>query len=725
LAWVTGYEGWLGGGPWAKALFLNLISFEKGKSLLVVVGEAHQLNLFLNPIKISKMNILLFAEKYLFFVFIFCFITIVGALLRRVSGFRSTLEITHHDLLFDFFLGLVAISTGYSIAKTGFVTVQCLFLVVGGLLLIIGERPRDIQRVNLDRTSVFWVLLSTTVGSIFIFAIFFFFYFSGQAGPGQWENGLFTFNDDQITQANFSYFIALTGQENEFHILNLMDEVYHGASPYHYLELWLNACLAELCGLTHVYCLGLVTFPILFLLSWLGLLALAHRAGLSPAARLLASLVALGIGGIMLRFYHQIPPLQNIDTYAQNLLFSFPKLWIIYGWLMLLLLLGLRNSPASALAISLGLAVATPIGAPAVGVAILGLLGFQLWRAWLPRMTVWWVLAGVLVVLGGQLGFYRWFGNHALAREGTSVSGLTDLLAELTNLELARTRRNIFAGGVIHFTILYLPYGLGLALALGWARFREILVWFYGQGWRVAILPLGLGLGSLIGWMVFYKYLNGVHIFSSIMIPLANTLAILAFLVALKHFRLGKSWRWIPFTCLLTYSWFNFTSAPNLLIDASASYSGHYLKRVQEFLANQKGAVVPGGFLKGTSEYTNIYKQYVTYYYNGPYLPYLRDGAMPVSLTDYDLPPIDRVNKMEYERQQNAVSLGIFFRFVQKQQREGSFTSIGQSQADFARQHQLRYLIVSKWATLSPELKALVRYSFNDSLSGDTFCILQ
>ncbi len=228
----------------------------------------------------------------------------------------------------------------------------------------------------------------------------------------------------------------------------------------------------------------------------------------------------------MVDSFQQIPFLQNLETYAQSIFFTFPKLWIIYGWVILLVLLGLRGDFASTIVGSLGLAVATPIGAPAVGVAVAAVLGLQFWRAWLPRRAIWWSLIGLVAVLGGQLLFYRWFGNHSLAREGTSVSGLGTLLAELANPETLRTRRNIFVGGILHLTVLYLPYFLATALGLGWSNTKPILGWFKRCAVRVIVLPLGLGLGSLVGWAVFYKYLNGVHIFSNLVIPLANTLTV-------------------------------------------------------------------------------------------------------------------------------------------------------------------------------------------------------
>ncbi len=183
--------------------------------------------------------------------------------------------------------------------KTNLVTIQVLFLVVGGLLCVAGERPKVSTPNELDKSATVWVLFSAFLGSLLIFAFFFLAYFDGNAQPGQWGDGLVTFNGDHIAQANFSYFVAQTGQENEFHILNLLDPAYRGATPYHYLELWLNAGLADLLGAPHVYCLGLVTFPSIFMLCWLGLLALARQVGLHPMVGLLASVVALGLGGIL------------------------------------------------------------------------------------------------------------------------------------------------------------------------------------------------------------------------------------------------------------------------------------------------------------------------------------------------------------------------------------------------------------------------------------------
>jgi hypothetical protein len=450
-------------------------------------------------------NTLTFLLYYGYFGFALCLMTISGAVIRRLTGFRSTFLPTQPGLFLDFLLGLVAVSTVYAIVKTNFVTIQVLFLVVGGLLCVAGERPKVGKSDEMSKSATVWALLAAFLGSLLVFAFFYFAYFGGNAQPGQWGRGLVTFNGDHITHANFSYFIAQTGQENEFHILNLLDPAYRGVTPYHYLELWLNAGLADLLGLPHVYCLGLVTFPSIFMLCWLGLLALGHQVGLHPMVGLLASVVALGFGGIMVDSFQQVSFLQNLETYAQSIFFTFPKLWVIYGWVMLLVLLGLQGNFASAMVSGLGLAVATPIGAPAVGVAVAAVIGLQFWRAWLPRRAIWWSLLGLVAVLGGHLLFYRWFGNDSLAREGTSVSGLATLLAELANPETLRTRRNIFVGGIFHLTVLYLPYFLALALGVGWYNFKVIMARFKREAGTVIILPLGLGLGGLIGWAIFYK----------------------------------------------------------------------------------------------------------------------------------------------------------------------------------------------------------------------------
>lgn len=189
-----------------------------------------------------------------------------------------------------------------------------------------------------------------------------------------------------------------------------------------------------------------------------------------------------------------------------------------------------------------------------------------------------------------------------------------------------------------------------------------------------------------------------------------------------QYFQIRNGWRWIPLLGLIVFSWFRYTTSPYLLVDQTR-YSGQYLAKVQGFLKSCKETVVPGGFLKNLVDYNNIYLRYTTYYYTGTYLPYLRDGAMPVSLSDYEIPPINPENKIEYERQQNAINLGMFYRFVQQKKVEGRFTSIGQSQVDFVQQYKLQYLVVAKGARLSPELNTIVKTSFQDPPSGEMFCL--
>jgi hypothetical protein len=82
---------------------------------------------------------------------------------------------------------------------------------------------------------------------------------------------------DHAFYSRISYFISKTGIENEFHHLNLLNPVYHGISPYHYFELWLNGLLSFIRGNTSLVNYLTITMISLDIIVLFALLAIAER----------------------------------------------------------------------------------------------------------------------------------------------------------------------------------------------------------------------------------------------------------------------------------------------------------------------------------------------------------------------------------------------------------------------------------------------------------------
>jgi hypothetical protein len=88
------------------------------------------------------------------------------------------------------------------------------------------------------------------------------------------------------------------------------------------------------------------------------------------------------------------------------------------------------------------------------------------------------------------------------------------------------------------------------------------------------------------------------------------------------------------------------------------------------------------------------------------------------SISTFDVPEVPRLRHYD-------LKLMAFTQFVNRQQAEGTFQSIPQSQADFIRKHRMGYLIVSKSALVPPTIQPMITDSIVDSKSGERFYLLK
>jgi hypothetical protein len=120
--------------------------------------------------------------------------------------------------------------------------------------------------------------------------------------------------NDELFYIRLSRSLALYGQENHFgDYLASSPERYSGTTPYHYLELWLNAGLSHLTGASPQVCWQAATRPLLLALVLMGLAAWAQRLNLHTWLRLALVVLctAWGFGG-----WTTVPFLNEAPSYT-------------------------------------------------------------------------------------------------------------------------------------------------------------------------------------------------------------------------------------------------------------------------------------------------------------------------------------------------------------------------------------------------------------------------
>jgi hypothetical protein len=661
---------------------------------------------------------------YYFFLLLALIIisTALGHGLRRLAWGRP-LGFGYAQVLYSGLTGAVALATVGALWWTHGVTIHLLAVVVG--LFMWHETRREKSQSALEvkpenmpgRWWGYWPLLAGA-GLVYAFCAW------GFVRPGAYvpfsiPDSQATVHHDHVNYARVAHFLTMSGDETDTFFLNLLDQAYQGAKPYHYLQLWLTNVMASVSGERQVVVLYLVVYPFFYWLALVGILAL-WQAGRHPAgaAAFAWSIPLLFVGGFTFGFYKSIGFLALLGTYQHAVMSGLAKLGPVYAFLLAAWLLYGQRQFLLALLALLGLGVASGVVFPALALATVG-GSLLLWlarpqaRPEAARAFIYALVFGLGVAV-----FYAMSDTSSVGREGASAKGVGGLVANLLDPATLRTRINILVGTQLQFGIVYAPF---LLLPLLFWR-----SWWPKVGKPHLVVGLFVGLLLLSGtlaWIVFYKQLNSSQLFYNLAVPLAN---VLAFSLAVWIARQPLGWRsWVAGGIFASSAAALFLSslASYPLKNTPLPYSDQYLQRVEAYLAQQPGDWLAGASLKGSGAYYDIFQKYVTLYTNGAYLAYLGNGeAMTVSLNDLEIPLAS--DPLVREREQQAISMGLFYRWVAREKAAGTFRDVPTSQLAFVRHYGLKFLIISKGVEVPATLKPLVVEEFADELSGDRFLVL-
>jgi hypothetical protein len=660
---------------------------------------------------------------YYFFLLLALIVTstALGHGLRRLAWGRP-LGFGYAQVLYSGLTGAVALATVGALWWTHGVTIHLLALVVG--LFMWHEARREKSQPDIEgktdqvpnRWWGYWPLLAGA-GLVYAFCAW------GFVRPGAYvpfsiPPSSATFNHDQVYSARIAYFSLITGQESDVFLLQLLDSAYNGVKPYHYLELWLTNLVAVAGGQKQLPTLCLVAYPYFFWLALVGILALWEAAG--QKVSIWVFLVSLGlffIGGLDLDFYQSIPFLSHLSSFKFPLISGLPKLGQVYAFLLAFALLARQCQGVLALLTLLILGTSHVVLFPSVGLAAGLGAGWALVFGPGARAAAGRAVGYVLVVGMGVAGFYHWFDVSTVGREGTSTKEVSGLLGSIFDPAILRTRVNIVVGTLVQMAVFYGPYLLVAAL-FGRAAWRAMQGWLAEAVFWVVLMGAGA-----VAWSLFHQQLNSIQLFYNLAVPTANVL-VFRWVVWLGG--MATNWRaWVGGALLIgsgVWLWgWSFVDYP--LNRLPAYYSDGYLQKVDAYLATQPGKWLAGASLKEPAIFFDSFQKYVTIYPNGTYLPYLGSGgAAAVSLNDAEIPLADQPR--DRARDQQALQMGLFYRWVAREKAAGTFRDVPTSQLAFVRHYGLKFLIISKGVEVPATLRPLVTEEFADELSGERFLVL-
>ena len=622
----------------------------------------------------------------LIFVILVPVFTILGYwlnfLLKIQSGFR-----TYSDFTLAFVVGIFTSQAVYSLVATRGVSINIIVLFAS--MLMYRQAPKVMGRGTFSLVPSIAMVLFVSVLVLKNFSFF--------------VEGMPTeIADDMHFTSTISYYINQTGQENEFKELNALFPDYHGTTPYHYTELWLNSMIAEVFNINYSLCLSFVVFPLFYFAVFLSILALAElvfeQVGTKELLLVTAFLFFISMLPDLDFFFNSTWPflkgLKNIPLWY-NIRFApylaFCSFFFIFYYKH-------QKQLAYFSLILLGLIQFTPMPAIFSGIFI-WCLYFWIFKGNKNDKKF---LINIVLISISFLVFKFITGNAEIQREGTS---LTSLVFEVQNVtESLGTRFNILAKEFIYvllrFHMLLVLFGILLV--------NKIILQL--RPFILGLIISGLGLG---GYMILYTIPDSNQLFENFFY---------AFLIIGLIFLTFKIWDTKKYLWKVVISCFIIAG-----IVQSASpkqmeneYSEKYRMSVKSYLNELADREIVGASFRKT--YLTEFSAKVTIYTLGSrYLSLLHNGASTICLSDYDI-PVQNDHLMQ-KRYKSGYEIGVFYRYVEEQKKIGDFESISQCQFDFITQNRLKYAFFEDGYEIPRELNQLIRIKVVDEFSGESFVI--
>ena len=577
------------------------------------------------------------------------------------------------------FIGIVLLVSLYAIWFTHGKTIQIIMLPLVVFLTAVIRRE---NHAFMKREYSSYSLLS----ALLLFVVIFFAYSYLTASNEYMAN-------DYILYSKISYYMPKTGIENDYHLFNTLDADYRAATPYHYFDLWLNSVNCSIMpGVSRYDTFLLVTPTILLVVVFLAFLAIYETYRKPDAFGFLFSLAILFFGGVFLPFYHKVAILDSFEycffpfTSFHVVKFAPTVLFMAAAYILLTNL----NLLAALLTISM-VAVVSAVNIPDIGFALV--FTFIFFRLFGKRQQLNFSLKHFGIALLPLIGialFYVVWGNHQVVRGGASGSDIAQQFHNFIQPAFLRHLMNITAGSAITIIVIYLLFIPVILLSLyrkGPQRNNNLFYFF---------ISLGYCMGGIITWGFLSTKTNSIQAFY---FPLkALPIVIFISIVAMSN-------RPLKYAALVIICIFAVLNIRESMLYNNQNHSKENFAAQYDFAMHHMDTLSLTASIQDSSDYNDDVSYYATCFGLGRYLSLYNDAFFPISISDYNVPyekdPITRAKNEEGNR------LGIFYRFVEKQKKAGSFVSLDQSQIDFIKKYRIKNILLSAKATLPASLLPL------------------
>jgi hypothetical protein len=303
----------------------------------------------------------------------------------------------------------------------------------------------------------------------------------------------------------------------------------------------------------------------------------------------------------------------------------------------------------------------------------------------------------ILLLIGIALLYYGYIKDVVTTRTSAGIAAQPIIFS----LELILTKVKFFIGLWILIVILYAPWSFAI---------RKNLIDI-----QTLIFLLGIITSGAIYWTLVSPGVDVFQFFTHVSFAILNCIITLCIVFLFLSYKNSKTYFFKIFVALGLLMWcaINQFRQQKFIYSFTKNYDRDYLYRIQtkvDTMSNGVGvSLLPPNYKFDASALSEQL---------GDYLLVMRPLFYTITISNFDMYTLSDVRRKD-------LALMAFTQFVNRQQAEGTFQSIPQSQADFIRKHRMGYLIASKSAIIPPTIQPMITDSIVDSKSGERFYLLK
>ncbi len=629
-------------------------------------------------------------------------------------------------LLYSLLIGVVTYVTLFSIITTGFKTVNILFL-----LFLFFYLHRIKYRINLTRH-----VLSESIGFakkhilfILFFSLLFYLYEAiWYFKPGEFNN-IIPFVD-YVDMYNISQVISQTGQENNKYLISnyYYYAQFHGISPYHFFELWLNGLFSTILPISGALTLMLFVYPLFYFASYIGILAVWEYYGEVNIFKKIISLFLLFVGGMYFEFYNKYELLKWYGGNVGNIAHIWgKKSAILYPFIFSAFICFLNRRYWISIALILALCIVSIGVMPGITGGVFLFLIFNFLHKTFPKDELRKVfLLYLSFIVAFVIIFFVW-GNKN--EESLGFSNIVLGFFKGFDWAFAKTVFFRILFPVLRLIVIYSPY-LIFALIILFIKpplksssrkeLKQLLVLLY----------LILFVGSVAGAVASINIFSGGQFFGYLL-PFLLIFILFCFSKEITFFKWQLNRRMLlfqlPFILFFivsgSYNFSNNIKLQRVYKEYSLNlYSDTYLKNVTTYL-NTHSLNPLGVCFMGKEDITK-------YPLNAYGLTGITFSGMSVKLTDRfhavsNLSIFDMSLDTSDTFSKSLFKSFEFYNYVKDHQEKYLFTTYEDAKISFINDFNIDYALVYKHGIIPAELEEKISVSYSDSLSGQRLIVFK